>query len=100
MWPCLRAGLRSLVPNAGRRILCAANIAISAAVHLLSNLDTVPGRLKNLEPMLEFDCTENPLRDELIVPLFIVDNGKVKVPEQPGLGIDVNENILNKYRVE
>ena len=75
-------------------------IALSATLHLVSNLDLVPERLKNPEPILELDRTENPLRDELVEPFFIVTEGRITVPDQPGLGIDVNEAMVKKYCIE
>lgn len=72
-------------------------IALSAALHLISNWDTIPGRLYEPEPLIEFDRTENPLRDDLIKPRFSLENGRLDVPTTPGLGIDVDTNLLSKY---
>lgn len=72
-------------------------IALSAALHLVSNWDIIPGRLKEPEPLIEFDRTENPLRDELVKPLFVPENDRLKVPDKPGLGVDVDETALTKY---
>lgn len=74
-------------------------IAIAAALHLLSNLDVAPGRLKMAEPILELDRTENPLRDALVVPNFAAGGGRLAVPDGPGLGVTVDEGLLDKYRV-
>ena len=38
-------------------------IAVSAALHLIANLDMVGGRLNTAEALMELDRTENPLRD-------------------------------------
>ena len=61
-------------------------IAFAAALHFTSTLDMLPGRLRAAEPLLEMDRSENPLRDRLTLPRFIVDNGTVAVPDVPGLG--------------
>jgi D-galactarolactone cycloisomerase len=74
-------------------------IALSAALHLISNLNMQPGRMFSAEPMVELDRTENELRDKLIQPTFTIQNGKIKVPETPGLGVDVDEELLHKYKV-
>ena len=74
-------------------------IALHAAIHLISNLDSNPGRMYDAEPWMELDRTENALRDELTAPLIVPENGLLKVPEQPGLGVDVNEAVLVKYRI-
>jgi D-galactarolactone cycloisomerase len=75
-------------------------IALAAALHLISNLNTQPGRLKEPDMMIEFDRTENKLRDKLIQPTFMVNNGKIRVPDKPGLGVDVNSDLLKEYLVK
>jgi D-galactarolactone cycloisomerase len=74
-------------------------IAISANLQIVSNLDTVPQRLFPSEPLLELDCSENRLRDELLVKNFQAENGWLTVPSGPGLGIQVNEDKLNEFLI-
>ena len=69
-------------------------------LHVLGNLNSIPGRMNNPIPMMELDRTENALRDILVEPLIVPDsNGLLKVPTKPGLGIEVNEIALEKYRI-
>jgi D-galactarolactone cycloisomerase len=75
-------------------------IALSAALHMVSNLNMQPGRKMEVTPYIEFDRTENELRDQLIEPTFQLENGLIKVPDSPGLGVDVNEELLEKYSVK
>jgi D-galactarolactone cycloisomerase len=75
-------------------------IALSAALHLISNLNTQPGRMKETDMMIEFDRTENKLRDKLIQPAFSLNDGKLDVPDKPGLGVDVNTDLLKEYMVK
>jgi len=75
-------------------------IAISAATHFISNLDDVPGRLKPPCCYIELDQTENALRDELTISDIEVKNGKIKVSDKPGLGFEINEQALKKYRLK
>ncbi len=72
-------------------------IAINAAVHFVANLDKNPGRMYNELPTMELDRTENALRDEVTKSLVKVDNGIIKVPDAPGLGVDVDVDALNIY---
>ena len=74
-------------------------IAIATALQFLSNLDVIPGRLHEPDILLELDRTENPLRDELIIPKLIIEKGRVKIPDQPGLGVDVDESVLHNYLI-
>jgi D-galactarolactone cycloisomerase len=52
------------------------------------------------EPMLEYDCNPNPLRDELITERFQLEDHMVRVPQGSGLGIEVNRDVLQKYTAE
>jgi D-galactarolactone cycloisomerase len=74
-------------------------IALHAAMHLISNLDVVPGRMYQSAPWMELDRTENALRDVLTEPLIVPEKGLLKVPEKPGLGVDVNEELLAKFSI-
>ena len=69
-------------------------IAFAAGLHLVSTLDPVPGRLRMPEPLLEMDRSENALRENLTRPRFRVEDGKVRVPKTPGLGVDVDPDYL------
>ncbi|MEX1018320.1 MAG: mandelate racemase/muconate lactonizing enzyme family protein [Litorilinea sp.] len=69
-------------------------IAFATGLHFTSTLDTLPGRMMPAAPLLEMDRSENPLRDELTLPRFVVEDGAVAVPTQPGLGVDVDADLL------
>lgn len=75
-------------------------IAIAAATHFISNLDTVPGRLKAPYYYLEYDRTENGLRDELTSTKMKFNNGQIKITDDPGLGFELNEDALRKYLIK
>lgn len=75
-------------------------IAVSAALHLISNLNIQPGRMKLPIPIIEFDRTENQLRDKLIQPTFKIKDGMLKVPDLPGLGVDVDLAELGNYIIK
>lgn len=72
-------------------------VAMAAAVHLVSTLDPVPGRMIERSLPLEMDRTENPLRDILTKPAFTQRDGYVRVPESPGLGVDVDTECLERF---
>ena len=67
-------------------------IAIASSLHVLANK---PGKA-----LLEFDQSENPIRDHLITEPFRLDNGFVSVPTGPGLGITIDETMLNTFRID
>ncbi len=72
-------------------------IAISAALHFVANLDTIPGRLKTPNFFIEYDRTENGLRDALTSSDMVIRNGEIKLSDCPGLGFEFNEDALYKY---
>lgn len=51
-------------------------------------------------PFLEFSVTESAIRKELLMKPFVQREGFVEVPQKPGLGIELNPDIIRKYGVE
>jgi D-galactarolactone cycloisomerase len=75
-------------------------IAIAAALQLLAVLPTSPSALRPVEPMLEFDRTEHPVRAALLTPPIEHVRGTVQVPQGPGLGIEVDRAALARFAVQ
>lgn len=77
-------------------------IAVAAAAHLLAAIPPCPPTYSPIpginDPMLEYDRTPNPLRDELVSGLQVAD-GWLAVPDAAGLGVDVNEDVVCRYSV-
>jgi L-rhamnonate dehydratase len=48
-------------------------------------------------PFLEFSVTESAIRKELLAKPFVQRDGYVEVPQTPGLGVELNPDILRKY---
>jgi D-galactarolactone cycloisomerase len=76
-------------------------IATAAALQLLAVLPSLtPPSLNPIEPMLEFDRTEHPIRAALLANPIEHRRGRVAVPEGPGLGIEVDRDALKRFRVD
>ncbi len=79
-------------------------IAVAAALQAIAVAPQVPFTAAGVplqnEPMIEFDRTHNPLRDDLLVERFVLQDGAIAVPTGPGLGVEVNEAELRKYSVK
>jgi D-galactarolactone cycloisomerase len=75
------------------------SIGIHVALHFIANLESIPGRMKRPDFLMEYDQTENALREELTYPSIEMVDGMIAVPNKPGLGIEVDENALMKYVV-
>lgn len=73
-------------------------IVIAASLQLNSLLAPhFQGFANGDEPMMEFDTYENPFRDEIVAKKFELKNGYFDVPTGPGLGIEINEEVIKKY---
>jgi D-galactarolactone cycloisomerase len=78
-------------------------IALAAALHALATIPPFPYTVNPIplqnEPVVEFDRNPNPLRDELLHQRFVLEAGRLPVPQLPGLGVTVNEEVLRRYCV-
>lgn len=75
-------------------------LAIAATMHVIACLPDFTWGYSSDQPMLELDVYENPFRDELTTFPFTVTEGFVELPTKPGLGIDVDEDVIRKYLVK
>jgi L-alanine-DL-glutamate epimerase-like enolase superfamily enzyme len=51
--------------------------------------------------MFEFDQTESPFRDAVVRnPIALESDGRVAVPQGSGLGVQVREDEVARYREE
>lgn len=77
----------------GSAIAQAASLQFIAAVPVANHSLFAP------EPVLEYDRSSHPFRQQLITrPLQMID-GWVEVPGGPGLGVEVDRSVLEAYRV-
>ncbi|WP_213287800.1 mandelate racemase/muconate lactonizing enzyme family protein [Bradyrhizobium sp. sGM-13] len=75
-------------------------IAITASLQLLAVLPShTPRSLVPLEPILEFDRTEHPIRQAILTRPIEHTGGVVAVPDGPGLGIEVDRDALTRSAV-
>ncbi len=62
----------------------------AAMLHVVASTPNFP---------LANDCTYYGLEDDIITPPHRIDRGYMEVPQQPGLGVNVDEVKLTRYRV-
>jgi len=73
-------------------------VAIAASLQLLAVLPShTPTSLNVLEPLLEFDRTEHPIRQALLTKPIEHKHGVVAIPDGPGLGIEVDRAALKRF---
>ena len=64
-------------------------VALAASVHLSAAMPECT--------IMELDCTYNPLREELLLEAFQVENGFLIAPDKPGLGVELNQQALQRF---
>lgn len=72
-------------------------IGLAAALQLLAVLPYSPPRTTPVEPLLEFDRSEHPFRQAILTAPIEHDSGIVKVPDGPGLGIEIDRTALKTF---
>ncbi len=77
-------------------------ISFSAILHTLATVAPSPPADPREpyvnEPVTEFDQTPHPIRANLTDPVFQQIDSFVEVPDAPGLGVEVDEDALAKFR--
>ncbi|MCB1492251.1 MAG: mandelate racemase/muconate lactonizing enzyme family protein [Rhodobiaceae bacterium] len=73
-------------------------IGLAAAIHYVAALPDDPHGFQSPFPSLvEYDYSENPMRDNLLADPIMPVNGMLPVPTGPGLGIEVDEALIARY---
>ena len=76
------------------------SISVAIITPRRGNSGRTPAPRGTLLPiMLEFEQTPNPLREDLAIDPIVQCKGQVSIPSRPGLGIEVNRTIVDRYRV-
>ena len=79
------------------------HISLAGILHVLATISQPPPADPKEpfvnEPVTEFDQTIHPVRSALTEPFFAQKDGYITIPDGPGLGIEVNEDALDHFRV-
>lgn len=75
-------------------------VGLAAALQFISSLPAAPLCDTPVELMLEFDQSNHPFRLDLINNGILVKDGYIYVPDKPGIGVDVNMSVLEKYKLD
>lgn len=73
-------------------------VGLAASLQLIAALPHNPPALFPLEPLLEFDCSEHPIRMAVLRSPILQREGRVEVPHGPGLGIEIDRAALDRFR--
>ena len=72
-------------------------IGLAAALNLLAVLPHNPPGREPWEPILEFDRSEHPARQAIMISPIEHDEGWVTIPTGPGLGIEIDRRSLASF---
>jgi D-galactarolactone cycloisomerase len=72
-------------------------VALAASLHLLAVIPDNPPGLFPRPPLLELDRSPHPVRDALLAEPIGFADGRVVVPQGPGLGISVDRTTLTRF---
>lgn len=73
-------------------------IGLAASLQLLAVVPHSPCALQPREPMLEFDCTEHPIRQAVLQQPLVPVRGRIAIATGPGLGIEVDRSAPARFR--
>lgn len=74
-------------------------VALAASLQLIAALPHNPPGLHPIEPLLEFDQSEHPIRFAVVTEPIVQQDGCVAIPDRPGLGIEIDRAALTKFSV-
>ncbi len=72
-------------------------VQIAASLQFMAALLPDPPRREPIEPILEFDRTPNPFRQAIARTPIEHENGVVRIPDGPGLGIEIDRDALAEF---
>lgn len=74
-------------------------IALMAGIHAAFSLPDFPPSLEPARAHVEYDRTPNVFRERLAAGVPEVQDGWIYAPTKPGLGIEVDESVIEEYSV-
>ncbi len=74
-------------------------VGLAANLHLAATLPDNPPSLHPAPLLFEFDRTENLFRDQLALTPIDHQGGVMAVPTGPGLGIEIDQRVVDRHRV-
>ncbi|MHB1315953.1 MAG: mandelate racemase/muconate lactonizing enzyme family protein [Christensenellales bacterium] len=75
-------------------------IGQAASLQFIANISPAPISMMPTEPYMEFDHLKHAFRGDIVFGEIQLVNGRVPIPQGPGIGVEVNKEVLRKYAVE
>jgi D-galactarolactone cycloisomerase len=78
-------------------------VAVAAGLHFAATLPSTPPTVTPTplaqEPLFEFDSTPHPIRDAMLTDALRPRGGWLAIPDGPGLGVEVDPDVLTRFAV-
>ena len=74
-------------------------VGLAASLQLFAALPHFPERRFPTEPFFEYDRSPHPLRDGVTHESFEMVDGYVSIPTRPGLGVSLDMDFIDRYRI-
>ena len=72
-------------------------VAQAASIQLIASLPAPHAALHAREPLLEYDRSDHPFRRALVKRPWDLVDGKIRVPDGPGLGIEIDMETVEAH---
>ena len=72
-------------------------IGLAASLQFLAVIPPNPISRGQAEPLLEYDRSAHPFRRELVENPVDMVEGMVPIPNEPGIGVAINRDVLERY---
>jgi D-galactarolactone cycloisomerase len=74
-------------------------VTLAASLQLIATLPHNPPGLHPIEPLLEFDQSEHPIRMAVLERPIVQRDGWVEIPSGPGLGVEIDRDAVERFWV-
>jgi len=74
-------------------------VAQAASLQLIAALPVTHHSVFAREPVLEYDRSSHPFRRDLVAEPIDLRDGRVQIPQGPGLGIELRADTLQRFRI-
>jgi D-galactarolactone cycloisomerase len=74
-------------------------VALAASLQLIAALPHNPPGLHPIEPLLEFDQSEHPIRFAVVQEPIVQRDGWVEILDRPGIGIEIDRAAIAQFTV-
>jgi D-galactarolactone cycloisomerase len=75
-------------------------VGFAAAVHFHATAPPNPGRFEDELLLLECDHSDSPVREKVCPVHVEVEDGHARLPDRPGLGVEVDRDALTEFLVD